>query len=168
MYPCGGAVPSTSSVNTVVGRDVANLVLAGVASDGSVCIFSKEPTDVVVDLLGAFGSGKPFVGLTPARLTDTRSGQPAGPGSAVTVAVPGANQGDIVAVNLTATRAAAPGFAVAYPCGEAVPATSSLNFGIGRDVANQALVRVGSGGAICLTTTARTDLIVDLQGIFGS
>jgi hypothetical protein len=165
VYPCDASVPNASNVNTFPGRDVANEVVVGVPADGKVCIFTNQPTDIVVDLLGVFGSGSPFAVSAPARVLDTRSAQPIAPGEVLSVPV-GVATGS-VAVNITATRSTGPGFVSAFPCGAPAPETSTLNVGPGRDIANQALLRVGTASAICLVSTVKTDLIVDLQGRFG-
>jgi SpoIID/LytB domain protein len=165
VYPCDASVPNASNLNTVAGRDVANEVVVGVPVDGKVCIFTNQPTDIVVDLLGTFGNGSTFAVLAPARVMDTRGAQPLAPGETLTVPVSIATGS--VAVNITATRSTGVGFVTAFPCDSPVPETSTLNVGPGRDIANQALVRVGSGSAICLVSTVKTDLIVDLQGRFG-
>ena len=44
---------------------------------------------------------------------------------------------------------------------------SNINFVIGRDVANQAVVKLGAGQAVCAVTSARADVLVDLLGWFG-
>jgi hypothetical protein len=67
-------------------------------------------------------------------------------------------------LNLTADRAAAPGFATIYPCGGAVPTASNLNFTPGKASANSAIVKVGEGGRVCLWSSVRADLIVDVSG----
>ncbi|HSL73305.1 MAG TPA: aryl-sulfate sulfotransferase [Ilumatobacteraceae bacterium] len=50
VFPCGGAVTSTSSVNFETQAEATNLVNVKLADDGTVCIFSTQQVDVVVDL----------------------------------------------------------------------------------------------------------------------
>ncbi|MCU1367903.1 MAG: hypothetical protein JWL72_1598 [Ilumatobacteraceae bacterium] len=73
-----------------------------------------------------------------------------------------------VAVNLTVTAPAAPGFVTAYACGVDRPATSNLNFAGGQTVAVSAIVNVGADGKVCVFNSQRTQVIVDVQGYFGA
>lgn len=164
VFPCAAPVPSTSNVNTLAGRDVANEAMVGLGADRSVCVFSNQPTDLVVDLLGVFGAGPTFLVTPPTRLLDSRLGAPLAAGEVRAVNI-GADARS-VAVNLTSTRSAGAGFVTAFPCGAPVPNTSNLNVAAGRDTANQALLGVGTGDDICITSTVTTDIIVDLQGRF--
>ena len=165
VFPCAAPLPATSNVNTVAGRDVANEVIVGVATDGSVCVFSNQSTDLVVDLLGVFGSGDRFSPIAPTRLLDSRNGVPLAPGEVRVVGVgPGSRA---VAVNLTSTRSAGAGFVTAFPCGGAIPGSSNLNIAAGRDTSNQAMLGIGEANSICIVSSVKTDIIVDLQGRFG-
>lgn len=71
VYPCGSARPTASNLNVRPGVNRANLVIVAPGADGTVCVFSSAPTDVVVDVFGWMRGA--FVGLTPTRLFDTRS-----------------------------------------------------------------------------------------------
>jgi hypothetical protein len=52
-----------------------------------------------------------------------------------------------------------------FPCGNSPsPPTSTLNQVADRIVANATIARVGAGGAICVTSSITTDIVVDLQG----
>lgn len=68
-YGCDLGRPSTSNINFVPGRNVANLVNVRPDADGDVCVYVHQSAHVVVDVLGTVGSG--FVG-TSQRLLDTR------------------------------------------------------------------------------------------------
>ncbi len=71
-----------------------------------------------------------------------------------------------VMVNLTAVSPAADGYVTAWPSGSNLPNASNLNFVHGRDVANLAVVPVGTDGKIMLFngSTAPVDLIADVVG----
>jgi hypothetical protein len=56
VYPCKDGLPSTSSVNYAPGNESTNLVTVPLDGDGRICVYSFERTDVVIDLLGAFGA----------------------------------------------------------------------------------------------------------------
>ncbi len=170
-YPCGVAQPDASNVNFTPGVDRANMVTARVGVGGQVCIFASAEVDVVVDVLGSYGSAgsAPYEPVLPARVFDSRFAGTTEPGTerpiSVAGRVPAAATG--VVLNLTATRTTTNGFAKVYPCGEAPPDVSNINFVTGRDVANQAVVKLGAGQAVCAVTSARADIVVDLLGWFG-
>jgi MYXO-CTERM domain-containing protein len=67
-----------------------------------------------------------------------------------------------VMVNVTAVDGSADGFVTVFPCG-AEADTSSLNFPAGRAVGALALSTLG-GGALCVRSSTRAHLIVDLLG----
>lgn len=58
------------------------------------------------------------------------------------------------------------GYLTVYPCGQARPEASNLNFGAGDTIANSVLAKVGTGGAVCIYTSVATDLLVDASGYY--
>jgi hypothetical protein len=119
-----------------------------------------------------------YVALAPARLLDTRLG--VGTGGAVgkvsaggTIALLVAGHGgvppsgaDAVLLNVTSADPDAAGYAAIYPCGQPPPDASNLNFGVGETVPNAVVVKLGTGGNVCLFTDTATHLIVDVSGYF--
>ncbi len=180
VYRCGDR-PLTSTLNVSPGRTVANAALAGVSETGTICFHASVPTDLVVDVAGWVPSA---VGgwSGPVRLFDTRPGQ--SPAAARTVdavpvggdheievlavdvagVVPNARVGS-VALNVTATNAAAAGFVTVYPCGWR-PLVSSLNVGPGRTVANAVVTPLSTSARVCFYSSVPTDLVVDVTGWF--
>ncbi|MFZ4721174.1 MAG: hypothetical protein ACOYMR_17230, partial [Ilumatobacteraceae bacterium] len=73
-----------------------------------------------------------------------------------------------VAVGITATRAEGGGYVTLYPCGEAVPAVSSVNFTKGQTRSAQAIVRLGAGATLCARASAGVTARLALQGAFTS
>jgi len=71
-----------------------------------------------------------------------------------------------VALNVTATEAAANGFITVFPCGSPTPTASSLNTVAAGTVANAVISKIGSGGQVCLFTSSATHLVVDVNGSF--
>ena len=70
-------------------------------------------------------------------------------------------------LNVTTVNPNGPGFVVAYPGGgEGAPATSTVNFEPGRDVANTTFVGIGEDGTICYRVTGPTKVgvLMDVQG----
>ena len=76
VWPCSAARPLASNLNFVAGQVVANNVTAPIGDQGQVCFYTNVPSDIIVDIAGYFSeaSGNEFVGSTPKRLIDTRSG----------------------------------------------------------------------------------------------
>ena len=70
------------------------------------------------------------------------------------------------ALNITVTRPAATGFVTVWPCGQALPNASNLNFTANQTVANLAMAALGTAGKVCIYSFATTDVIVDVAGYF--
>lgn len=52
VYPCGGTRPVVSNVNYAAGQTIANAVIARLGEGGQVCLFTSQPTHLVVDVDG--------------------------------------------------------------------------------------------------------------------
>ena len=180
VYPCGEAQPPTSTVNYAADQNVANMAQVRVGVGGQVCIFTMSTVDVVVDVLGWYGAGATagYAPLTPTRVLDTRDGTgiggqravvPAGGTAAFTVAGAAGVPADAAGVmlNVTATEEAADGYLTVFPCGGALPPSSSVNYRAGRDVANQAASGIGAGGQVCVSSFAPSHVVVDVLGWYG-
>ena len=195
VYPCDEPRPNASNVNFVTGDTVPNAVIAALAADGTVCLFTSQPTHLLVDINGVFPAGTSYRSLNPARLLETRSGPGlgtvdglfAGAGrivgsTAVEVQIAGRGGVDIgshaVALNLTAVDPAADGFATVYPCDRPRPNASNLNFagpiGTGPQpaganaVANAVVMSLSATGTVCVYVSQATDLVIDVNGAFPS
>src|SRR4029077_16966895 len=80
VYPTGSARPLASNLNFVPGQTVPNRVVVKVGTGGSVDFYDAAGhTDIVADVAGWFTDGTTatggslFVGVTPARILDTRT-----------------------------------------------------------------------------------------------
>jgi hypothetical protein len=156
-------------VNFVAGQTVAASAIAAIGANGAVCISSNATLDVVVDVAGALGPSSQYTPRVPTRVIDTRNGQDdtvanVAATSMVTIPVPAGNEA--VVVNATVTNPSADGFLVVWPCGEAVPTASTVNFAKGQTAANAAVVAVGAGSAVCARSNVAVDVVADLQGVF--
>jgi alpha-tubulin suppressor-like RCC1 family protein len=175
----GAVTLSTSRVNFAPGQVVANNALLPVSSDGRIQLtnYSRGTTDVLVDISGyVLGGDQVYSGGTvpvaQTRLLDTRTVRAVAPLETVTVPVAGAATGHVpddaamVWVNLTAVSPTVAGDLQAYPAGDPIPGTSTLNFAKGQTVANAALVPVGDDGAITVRNESRgsTQILVDVVG----
>ncbi len=196
VYPCGAVgdvPPATSSVNFRVGVNQANAAVVAVGAGGGVCVVSSQETHVVLDVSGYFAAGAGFVALgVPARLVDTRGGQvgvielpsgsvgsdvasalaPSVPVRFVVTGVAGVPVGPAgLALNVTAVLPVGSGFLKVYPCGavgDVPPATSSVNFRVGVNQANAAVVAVGAGGGVCVVSSQETHVVLDVSGYFAA
>jgi peptidoglycan hydrolase-like protein with peptidoglycan-binding domain len=186
VWPCGAPRPEASNLNFTRGSVVANGVVASLGTAGTVCVYSNQESDVLVDLLGWFTAGNgtpPYVGSVPLRLVDTRNaiGGPRGvitPGTpkavpvrGTTVVVDGVAQqvptdATAVALNVTMTETQGDGYATVWPCGTPRPEASNVNFTKGATVANGVVAPVGADGSVCVYTYANSHLLVDIAGWF--
>ena len=185
VYPTGGTQPLVSNLNFTAGETVPNSVIVPVGTGGSVTFYNHTGnTDLVVDIQGYFApesggsTAGAYVPLTPARITDTRTGSgypnagsTMGPNSTLNVQVSGA--GGVPAgatgaiLNVTVTNTTDSGYLEAYPQGATQPTASNLNWTMGETVANRVLVSLSATGMITLYNhTGNTDVIVDVSGYF--
>lgn len=193
VYPAGASQPSTSNLNFKAGDAVANLVEVGVGTNGQVAISADTSTDIIVDVEGYYSvPSAPGEGLynglsAPARICDTRSGNPSnltgadaqctgktlGPNTPLSVQVTG-NGGipssgvTAVVLNLTAVGYSSGGYLTAYPGNITTPPlVSNVNFHMGEGaVPNRVIVPVSSSGTINLVSDVTTDALVDVDGYF--
>jgi hypothetical protein len=183
VFPCGEAIPVASNLNYQTSEDIPNAVIAKIGANGKVCIFTDKATQLVADVNGWFGTTPEFTSLSPLRFLDTRSAsgtfdgvdagagvRPAGSTTEVTVrgrdGVP-ANATAVV-LNVTAVGPAADGFATVFPCGEAVPVASNLNYQAGQDIPNAVIAKIGANGKVCIFTDKATQLVADVNGWFAT
>jgi len=122
-------------------------------------------------------TGSLFVGLTPARVLDTRGGQSIGPNTTRILQIAG--QGGVpaltatvpptaVVLNVTATNPTAASYLTAWPAGAVQPTASDLNYVAGLTVPNMVVVKLGANGAIDLYNAFGTvDVVVDVVGWYG-
>jgi hypothetical protein len=174
LWPTDQARPTASVVNFTNGATRANGALVRLAANGSLSAFASAATHVVIDVGGAFvpaarATAGRFVATTAARLLDTRlaNGRLAA-GGTVNVPLPAGVPPDAtaVAVNITTTGLALPGFFAAFPSASARPNASVLNTdAIGQTRAASTIVPVNAGGFSVYSQNGG-DVIVDLAGWF--
>ena len=166
VYECDAPLPNASNLNYLPGEDRAALAYAPVSAEGQVCVYSSATTDVIVDVSGYTSSDGSYVPRNPVRLADTRGASPLAANATLRVDPVGDSgwrSGEALAISVTSVNAAGPGFLSAYSCDDGLPAISTLNFTTGTAIANLTIV---GNGDICVTTSAQTDVLVDLQGHF--
>ncbi len=180
VWPTGQPQPVASTTNPNGPGDIrSNLAMIPVGTGGKVSIFSFAQTDVVVDVVGWFGSGSGTAGLFtavgPERVADSRqTSSPFGRingGSEATLdlstfVTPGSTG---ALYNLTATNTVAGGYLTAHPAGTALPLASSVNWsGPGQDRAALTITSLASSNKIGLFALTTADAVVDLAGFFSA
>ena len=169
-YACDVPRPTASSLNPRAGSVTTNLVVAPLAADGSVCLFTSVSTDLIADLSGFHPAGSSYVATNAERMLDTRTGTKPAAGQTLTLKVTGTGAAQVPAdakavfLNVTTTNSVGNGFITVFPCGSAQPLASSANTAVGETRATLVAAKVGTNGNVCIFTQGSTDLIVDLQG----
>jgi len=183
VWPCGVTMPLASSLNYQAGVNTANTVITTLATNGTVCIFSSQTTNLIVDVVGNTPRSSSLVTLNPARLADTRPtgttidhiGEHGGPitgGS--TLHVPVSNRGGVpglalnVVLNVTAVGPSAGGYVTVHPCLPTTPLASNLNYTASVTAANLVITQISQTGEVCLFTSQSTNLIVDVVGYYAN
>jgi glucose/arabinose dehydrogenase len=114
-----------------------------------------------------------LVPITPTRVLDTRENLGASVGKPKAKSVTSFHlpvsvvpaDATAIAINLTGTAPAGPGFATAWATGYSQPAVSNLNFAYaGETSANAAILPVSPGGNVDIYVDSAAHLIVDVTG----
>jgi fibronectin type III domain protein/IPT/TIG domain-containing protein len=194
VYPTGSSQPTASNLNFVAGQTVPNRVIVKVGSNGTtegwVSFFNAAgSTHIIADIGGWFSDGSNpaatgtrFVGVTPTRILDTRTGtggfsQPVGPEATIAATVAGVGgvpamnatvAPSAVVLNVTVTDTTGQSYLTVWPDGAGQPTASDLNWVTGLTVPNLVVVKVGSTGKIDLYNQAgSTNVIIDVVGWYG-
>ncbi len=178
VYPGGGALPNTSSVNAdAAGRVIANLVHVKLGVNGTVDILRSTAMNLVVDLVGVYvpvsqGTRDGRLVTLPGgafRVLDTRSGLPVNATETRRISVASAGvpaTASAVVVTLTAVSANI-GFWSAFPSNQGFAGTSSLNLDTWPQTrAGQAIVNLTGTSDINVYSEAGGNLLVDVVGYF--
>ncbi|MEO6123721.1 MAG: CAP domain-containing protein [Ilumatobacteraceae bacterium] len=180
VYPCDVSRPTTSSLNPVPGQVKPNVVLAPVAADGTVCLYTSVDVDLVVDITGyvAESATLKLTSTTPFRLTDTRdrnrpemngglAGNALAAGNVLVIQVAGsrgiASNAQAVSANFTVTGGASSGYLSAWPCG-VQPTTSTVNFAAADAIANGAQMPLSASGQLCVMVSSNAHVVIDING----
>ncbi|MCB1248542.1 MAG: hypothetical protein KDB36_04010 [Acidimicrobiales bacterium] len=172
---------TTSTLNLAPGEVAANLTTLSLGLGGIVGVRTNSgATHVVVDLLGWYDAAHTVAGanggttlqaISPQRAIDTGHAAPLRAGQPRLVAIGGAAApvgATAALVNVTADAPTADTHLTVWPAGTAPPPTSNLNLPAGTTRANLAVVRLGDGGAIAMSTSSgATRAIVDVVGWYG-
>jgi hypothetical protein len=175
VFPSNRDLPVVSSVNFEAGVPRPNSVIAPLGPDGKIKIFSNQKTDVVVDVMGWFGTAgqAEYVEVPSTRLLDTRLPANTGPKVAalgtihlqVVGAVVPPNARSVV-LNVTATEPDGSGFLTVFPGGAPRPLSSNLNYVAGQTIPNAVIVGLGPTGTVDIFSLAASHVVVDVVGYF--
>ena len=171
-YP--GPVPNTSNLNFIAATAAAGSAYLGLGAAHTLCVHASQPVDVIVDLQGTFvaSGGLRFQAASPQRMLDTRIGSggwlgQVGLEQTIDVAVAPAGV-QAVTGNLTMVQPGIDGYAAAYGCSFALPATSSVNAAMADVAANSVTLAVSAGTAatsdLCIHSSVGAHMIFDTTG----
>jgi hypothetical protein len=180
-HPCLPRAPNTSSVNFRQGGLEPNEIIVKLDPQGRVCVdVFDAATFLLVDVVGYTLADSAYTPIEPARYADSRTNGvtvdgahrafgPIAPGTTITVPIAGRGNvpvtADAAAINITATRGQANGYATVHPCLAQVPNASSINYAAGVNRPNEVIAELDADGDVCITVgEAAVDLIVDVVG----
>ena len=173
VYPCG-ALPDASNLNFIAGQTIPNAVITPVSASGKVCFYVFGGAHLIADINGWYATGNGFVGVTPARVLNTRgASRVVGTTKELQVtgvgAIPASGVG-AVSLNVTVTDTTADdfgGYVTVYPCGTR-PEASNLNFVSGQTIPNAVITPVSANGKVCFYVFGGAHLIADINGYYTS
>ncbi len=169
VFPCDTPTPEGSNLNYAAGQTIPNAVFAKLGADGRVCIYTSAAAGLIVDVTGYMPAVvRHHAGRAGAVLRLAHQRRPRADGSVTAITVTGrpgypANPAAIT-LNVTAVDAQSAGFMTVFPCENAIPEASNLNFAAGQTIANAVVARVGSSGQVCVYVSGSAGLLVDVNG----
>jgi hypothetical protein len=155
VYPAGEARPNASSINFSAGWLGSNNVTVKLGAGGKVSIYNHlGTTDVVVDVVGFYAgdntlvnrNGGQYQAWLPQRMSDTRDdglGKPPA-GTIIDYAFDLGTDNPhtrALVLNITAVAPDRGGFLTAWSGVGAMPTSSTVNYGAGKNVPNLAFVQ---------------------------
>ncbi len=178
VYNCSATRPTATTLNYYARESTSNAGLFPLASNGTLCVYSPQTIDLVIDVTGYFRPSsrlryegmelKPLVNTalklhSPGRMTARQT---------LAVNLPAAGVGvpagaSAVALNITAIRPDQNGYVIAYACGARRPKVPNLNITVGTTKQNFAIVPLAASGNLCLFALSAMNLKVDVLGYFG-
>ena len=179
VWPCDSPVPSTSNVNYPANTAIPNAVITGLAADGTACISVSSRVNVIVDAFGELPDASYRAVPIPSRLLDTRVGGPTidggfsgddikPAGSVTELQVTGRGGVSAAAttavLNVTVTGPQLAGFITVYPCGEARPFVSNVNYAANQTLPNLVVTELTPTGTVCIFNSSATHIVVDVFG----
>ena len=176
-YRDGDACACDGITNLTYGPDAsqAAMALIPVGADGKIEIYNYSAAAITfdLDLSGYFtaGSGAQlYHPLDSTRIIDTRQTSALAAGQTMNVTLPDNIPADnpVLVANITETGSTTFGDLSAYPEADALPGTSSVNWGTGLIVPNLALVDTHSDNSFNIVNQSNgsCNVVVDTNGYF--
>ena len=183
VWPCDASRPDASNVNYARSQTIPNLVVSKVSIAGEVCIYNYKAVDLAIDASGYFATTISYTPLAaPARFMDIRlggstidgvaagpvSGTVTGGGDPYRLLVGGrggiSTSAGAVLTTVTVVNPAADGYLSVFPCGQATPTVSNINYKAGQTIANTVAAGIGADKKVCIFSSANADVLVDVAG----
>lgn len=182
VFPCGEPIPNASNLNYRTGVTAANMVITRLPQSGELCVFTSHATHLIIDVVGHFSETQPTATtlrtFTPGRLVDTRASGATTDGRFINLGTLAPNavntyqianrfplaEADTAVLNITAVNPPAGGFVTVWPCDQAQPNASSLNFVTGVTRAVQVVTALSASGTVCVASSRAIHLIIDVSG----
>jgi hypothetical protein len=181
VYPNGATRPATADLTFVADQTVPNLVVAQVGVDGKVAVYNAAGSvHVIFDVAGWFGpdgttsAGDRYRALAPARILDTRSTAPVGPGGTIVQTIAGvggvpATGVSAVVLDVSVTQPTSTSFLTVYPSGTARPLAANVNFVANQTVTSLVVAKVGADGKVAVYNEAGSaHVIIDVVGWYSA
>jgi hypothetical protein len=176
VHPCG-TLPTASSINWAPGVTRPNELIAKLSPTGTLCIYTDDTIDILLDTVGYLVDTPGYTPLVPQRFADTRDAasfdglfRNTGPRPARTTwEIQIAGRGNVptnataAVVNLTVTGATTASFATVHPCGT-LPTASSINWAPGVTRPNELIAKLSPTGTLCIYTDDTIDILLDTVG----
>ena len=174
VWPCGTPRPNASNLNLPPAGTSPNLVITKIGTNGKVCLYTQNPTDLIADINGWYPAGSTYTPVVPERLLETRpagqtgySGPRPAAGATIELQITGRagvpTDATAAVLNVTGTNATG-GYVTVWPCGTPRPNASNLNLPPAGTSPNLVITKIGTNGKVCLYTQNPTDLIADING----
>jgi len=186
-WPSGSAQPNVSSINSFVGRTLANNVIIPAGPDGGIDVFTLERSDFIMDITGYFAPDDGVNGLfyyptTQCRASDSTNANWIPPfgtpifenettrtipiRSGACLGIPASARAYALNTTVIPNGSSMP-FLTIYPTGQGRPNASVLNAFEGQTVTNSSIIPAGTGGAVDVFAFRRTHVVVEINGYFG-
>jgi hypothetical protein len=177
VYNCSSTRPTATTLNYYTNESTSNAGLFPLATNGTLCVYSPQTIDLVIDVTGYFrpSSRLRYEGMEVTPLVNTalklRSTGRMTARQTVAVNLPAARVGvpagaSAVALNITGIRPDQNGSVYAYACG-ARRRVPNLYMTVGTTKQNFAIVPLAASGNLCLYSLTGANLKVDVLGYFG-
>ena len=186
-YPTGVAQPNASIMNALFGHVVANSAIVPASANGSIDVYTQDPTNLIIDVNGYFapddgtGRGLHYFPTTQCRVMNTLDASYANPFGPPLVS-PGADRTvPVPASRCTGLPSSARAWAMnasVVPNGVAMPYLSLwpsltpwpnislLNAFQGQTIANSGIVPASTDGSIDLRVAGPTHVLLEVGGYF--